>query len=413
MREQSHVRGAGSRVFGVELRRRRIAAGRTIAQLAAEIHYSKAQISKIETGGKRPTAEVARLCDKALDAEGELRALVPPPERAGAGAEEVSPSRRAVALGAVGVLGAGVAVPLPQDGPGDGTLLDVTRGLFEQYRGLGQVLAPEAVLPLLAEQTRLLRHLASRNGTKTARGLLVLASRYLEFAGWMAQESGDDAAAARWTDQAVELAEAAGDHDLAAYALVRRALMAFYRGDAATTVQLTHSARAERLPARIKGLAAQLEAQGHALAGDEAAFGRSLDAARHWLAVPDGDDGPVLGTTNLADPAEMASGWSLLDLGRPHQAAEVLDAQCARIPARALRTQARYGIRRALAHAVAGNVDHACDVARPLLGTAGATGSATVLLDVRRLSRTLARFRTRRSVRELAPELAGALHSPR
>ena len=40
--------------FGAELRRRRVAAGLSLAQLAARIHYSKGYLSKIETGHKPP-----------------------------------------------------------------------------------------------------------------------------------------------------------------------------------------------------------------------------------------------------------------------------------------------------------------------------------------------------------------------
>ncbi|MFI6349719.1 helix-turn-helix domain-containing protein [Streptomyces sp. NPDC050560] len=398
--------------FGAELRRRRLAAGRTIAHLAAEVHYSKAQISKIETGHKRPTPEFARLCDEALGAAGALGALVP----GGGDAQAGSPSRRQmVALGAASVLAQAPAAAsaLPLEGPG-GTLLDVTRALFDQFRTLGQIAPPEALLPSLRQQTHLLRGLASRTGPRTARGLLVLASRHAEFAGWMAQEAGDDGAAGRLTDEAVRLAEAAGDRHLASYALVRRALMAYYQGDGEGTVALCRGAQSTALPARIRGLAAQLEAQGHALGGDRAAYERSLDNARRRFAADgdtDGAEGPMLGTTHVADPAEMTAGWSLFDLGRPREAAAVLDEQCALIPGHALRTIARYGVRRALAHAVAGEVPHACEVARPLLGTVATTGSATVRADVRRLSRTLTRYRTHPAVRDLAPGLAGALHA--
>ncbi|MGW5471435.1 helix-turn-helix domain-containing protein [Streptomyces chartreusis] len=70
--------------FGAELRRLRIAAGLTLAQLASSVHYSKGQLSKIETGQKRPSPELARLCDATLDADGALASLVPtrPPRTA-------------------------------------------------------------------------------------------------------------------------------------------------------------------------------------------------------------------------------------------------------------------------------------------------------------------------------------------
>ena len=94
---------------------------------------------------------------------------------------------------------------------------------------------------------------------------------------------GDDEAAVRLTEHAVHIAAAAGDRDLAAYALVRRALISYYRGDATDTIALAEGAENRRLPPRIRGLAAQHLAQGHALRGDHRACMRRLDASRELL----------------------------------------------------------------------------------------------------------------------------------
>ena len=119
---------------------------------------------------------------------------------------------------------------------------------------------------------------------------------------------------------------------------------------------------------------------------------------------------PVLGTANLDDPAAMVAGWCLHDLGRPQEAITILDHEIHQVPAHALRSQARYGIRRALAHAVAGNIDYACSLTSQLIGVVDTVQSATVSTDLRRLARTLARFLTASSVRELQPRLTASLH---
>jgi transcriptional regulator with XRE-family HTH domain len=66
------------RLFGEELRRKRLTAGLSLAQLAHIVHYSKAQRSKVERGIKTPSRDLARLCDAALDADGELASLASP-----------------------------------------------------------------------------------------------------------------------------------------------------------------------------------------------------------------------------------------------------------------------------------------------------------------------------------------------
>lgn len=168
-----------SRVFGAELRRLRTSAGLTITQFASSVHYSKGQISKIETGHKRASIEFARLCDVALGADGDLAALVPlkrsplgpppphdepgatmrgknDPERNADPGDHALPTRRQVmAVSAASALGAvpfGSVSGLHGDLSGD--LLSATCDLFQHYRRIGQLTPPATLLPILAEQTR-------------------------------------------------------------------------------------------------------------------------------------------------------------------------------------------------------------------------------------------------------------------
>ncbi|MFJ2781304.1 MULTISPECIES: helix-turn-helix domain-containing protein [unclassified Kitasatospora] len=446
-----------SNEFGPELRRRRLAAGLTLTRLAELLSYSKGHLSKIERGHKTPPFDLARRCDAQLAAGGELERLVPSesPER-GTGVDGAATDdeawllrvgrdgvrwpgglgrRQLLTAGATSLLGAGVATAAGAAGPaaaavlggtgagvgagagaepsGDSSPVGIFRAQFDQMRRLGQTTDPGMLLPLLTVQTHTLRELAVQADASSRPRLLGLAARYAEYAGWMAQESGDNPSALWWTARAVELAEAGGDRDLASYALVRRALVTFYAGDADQTVQLVAQAQGGHLPPRIRGLAAQREAQGHALAGDHTASLRSLDRARELLARAAAEDGPVapvLGTTNLVDPAAMVTGWCLYDLGRPAQAAEVLDHEYTRIPPHAVRSRSRYGLRRALAHAATGEAEHACTLAAELLPLVPALRSATIRTDVERLARELARFRANRAVLDLQPALAKALH---
>ncbi|MDK1344684.1 helix-turn-helix domain-containing protein [Streptomyces sp. 378] len=62
--------------FPAQLRRLRQARGLSLTDLARQTHYSKGYLSKIETGTKRATLDVARLCDQVLRADGELLRLV-------------------------------------------------------------------------------------------------------------------------------------------------------------------------------------------------------------------------------------------------------------------------------------------------------------------------------------------------
>lgn len=409
-----------------------MAAGLSLQQLGQRVHYSKSQLSKVERELKRPTPDLARLCDTALDARGALARLVPvgrsqPPPPAPASDDEVwlmqlrkdgsssfqPVSRRdLIAVGAASALTVRAADPrvLPPVPGGAETLVEASRMLFDQFRRLGQVSGPAGVLPPLIAQTHSLEQFAVHSGPRTRRDLLLLASRYAEYAGWMAQECGDDTAAIWWTERAVQLAAAGQDTGLATYAQVRRSLISLYRGDATDAAQLAEHALRGAAPARVRGLAAQHLAQAKAIEGDHDACMRSLDNARGLLEQASADpDRPVLGASHVPDVVSMFTGWCLHDLGRPREAALLLDRETARIPEHAFRTRARYGVRRALAHAAAGEVDHACAIAAEVLPAVRLIHSSTVRADLRRLFRTLARHARHRSVRALVPDLTDAL----
>jgi hypothetical protein len=139
---------------------------------------------------------------------------------------------------------------------------------------------------------------------------------------------------------------------------------------------------------------------------------RALDRARHFLGdkPADAPDGPIIGTSYVSDPLALVAGWCLHDLGRPADAAAVLDREIARIPISAVRARARFGARQALAHASSGELEHACELAKPLLAHVTMLGSATIHADVRRLAVTLRRWSTHPAVRAIEPALSAALY---
>jgi hypothetical protein len=401
--------------------------------MAQRVHYSKGYLSKVERGIKAPSRQLACLCDAALSAAGALASLVP--EKSSGTGATIGPDcdegnaevwlmqayagsqgrsqpvsrRQVMAAGAAAFPAAATGRPGVPAGIANATLIGGFRSLFDQYRRLGQAIDAGLLLPTLVAQTQVLEELSGDVGPRTRRGLLLLESRYAEYVGWLVQETGNERAALWWTRRAAELAAAGGDHDLAAYGLVRQALVTLYRDDASQTITLARRAQRDQVRPRIRGLASQREAQGHALAGDYDACMQSLDRALTLLGSdPPDADTPVIGSSNLADPVEMVRGWCLHDLGRSQAAAEVIGRQLARVPPRAVRTQVRYGVRQALACAAAGEVDQACHLTAGLLDSALSIGSATVAVDIRKLARTLARHPKNESVRELAPRLGTA-----
>ncbi len=419
--------------FGRELRELREATGLSLGQLAERVHFSKGHLSRVESGQKRPSAELARLCDAELGAGGQLvrlflsRAEEQPVEAepepgdghtwllgiSPDGAGFFLPTRRSdrpdpdLTLGMA--FGAGRSVTASED------LANAFAARFAAIRQLGQIAGPGTVLPMVIAETQVLRGLAGNASPGERAALWKLAARYTEYAGWMTQEAGDDAMAARWTQWAVRMAEQAGDADLRWYAMVRRADIALHNDDARSTIELAKRAQSDpAASARVRGLAAQREAQGHALAGDEAECFRALERSARLLAEAANEEptGPMLGTTHIAELDRIILGWCLYELGQAGRAAEILDECVLRFAAQSHRARGKFAVRAALAYAVADELDRAVELTADLLDHVRAVDSATIRHDLRGLTRALRRRRSHRGVQQLQPLLIAALHAP-
>jgi transcriptional regulator with XRE-family HTH domain len=419
--------------FGTELRRRRLDHGLSLSQLSGLVHYSKSYLSKLENGVRPASADVARRCDAVLDADGRLAALARlggrrrrhprsggrGPEPAGAVWEltlsgdgyrllpgrETSARHPVPCLALSRVRGAAAAA-------GDDAATGELWVAFEQLRRLGRQTPTTAVLPVLFVHTHTARELAQLAGGTPGRRLLRLAARYAELASWLIQEAGDPDAARWWLALARRLAAAAADVDLAAFTDVRRAELALHRQDPGSTIGLARSVQADgRVSARVRGIAAQLQAQAHARRGEAAECERALDRAAECAAVAAPvPPGGVLGSSCLPDPVAVATGWCWHDLHRPRAAAEILAREVAGISPAARRARTRVGARLALAAAAAGELEQSCAVAGWVVAEAERIDSATVDAELHRLAAALQRWPTARPVREIAPRLSAVLY---
>ncbi|GHH53830.1 helix-turn-helix domain-containing protein [Lentzea cavernae] len=358
--------------FAQEVRRLRNERGLSLSKMIDLVPYSKGHLSKIENGRVHPTPEMARLFDDVLQAGGHLIELADAPAR-----------------------------PIPSDH----TTLLTFDAMFEHHRALGHRLSSDVVLPSLRPQVDVLSSMArSADDPGLGRGLWLLAARYAEYAGWMEQERGDDASAAELTKRAVQYAAKGGDAELESWAYVRMAEFSLYRGDAHATVGYARRAGKSRSTA-VQAAAALREAQGYALAGVADRCQDALDrAAELQRTVSE----PRYGTTSLMDQVAIARAWSFHDLGRHAEAAAILDAQMPLIAPTALRARTRFGLRRALAHAEAGDADHACALVMDLLDDIRQVRSATVHIDLTAFSKLLSRLRPAVG-REVAREISDIL----
>lgn len=390
--------------FGAMLRHYRLQADMSLSSLAEAVYFSKSHLSKVENGHKSPSVLLARRCDEILQTGNALNALVR------STTPNTSRNTRTQGAGTVNERSwPHVNPPYEILGltPGDLEPLETWRSVFVALRQAGQRSGPRSVIPVAEAAVQAVTDIALRLPSQRRAQALITASRISMFVGWMQQEAGLTADAVTSTDGAAELAQAAGDDELTAYALVRKGLMALYDNDWTQTIQLAERAQRLGRDPRVLGLAAQREAQGHAARGDTYHCLTAIDrAGDHFRRATTPDDpAMVIGTSHVADPAAMVAGWCFYDLGKPHRSVEVLTAQIALIPTDAHRSRARWGARLALSLAAIRELEQACDVLEPVLRAAATLGSATIRQDLRRVNAALLRWDDHPRVRRLTPAL--------
>ncbi|WP_034386373.1 helix-turn-helix domain-containing protein [Herbidospora cretacea] len=337
--------------FGEKLRGYRIGAGKSLNVLARESNCSKSYLSRLESGQRRPSPEVARHLDTLLDAGGALEAAAGDDRRRSANP---------------------VAVPDP------GVDEAAYRDALLRLRELGRRHPARMVLSMV-------------RGTVVDLGDARVAAHLTEYASWMAQETGDTAEALRLIRSTADLARRAGARDLQAYAQVRRAELLL--SDPRRSAELAAGIRDRRgVASRIRGLAALTEAKALAQTGSARAVEAALDAGATLLSRP-GADGPFpVGPSTVADEVAAVGGWTMFDLGRATAAVTRLGAAIDGSPPDGHRARGLLGARLARAHLDLGDLEEAGAAARASLAMARRSGSASTLAELRLFGQDLRRW---------------------
>lgn len=180
--------------FGLRLRELREARGLSLRELGLAAYLSKSQISEYETGRRRPSAEMAGHLDRALDAAGELVAMVL--ETHTDEADRIAHT---------------LAVPRTLDAATVAALADV----LAQQRHLDDSLPTPMLLPTVESHLIMVRNLARESRGPNAPALQLVATEWCQFTGWVNAQLRHDARAAELLSEAARDALALGDPNLA------------------------------------------------------------------------------------------------------------------------------------------------------------------------------------------------------
>lgn len=356
-------------------------------ELARRTSVSEGQICNLESGRRNPTSAVAAACDATFGADGRLIELAETERRS-----------------------------TPADSPVEvDSLLAGYGRILEELKDIGRSSGPRFVDASLRSIARILTDTASHAEADRRDEIWLLASRFAEYTGWMAQETGNSAEALRWTDLAVRWGANGGEEAIAAYAPVRRASIAEHRGDTTTAIRL--ASQAEGHPAAtplIRAHAARREAQGHASIGDYRACQEALERSRGH-AHQDNRHGARWGPRIEKGNPRLIEASCLISLRRFEQAADLFAVELERHPELPpdSNSRTRFTIRQATAMVGIDHLDQACHAIEALLPTIRSLDSATIRAE---LGRFVDQVRTRQATpgqRNLVETAAAAAHRQR
>ena len=242
--------------------------GFSLRGLARELNYDPSYLSKVLNGRKPCTPSIAARLDDILGAGGEIvDAAAPPP----------GPDGRP--LGSPGSL----------NGPVAPELVDYFRDQLAGHYKADMFLGPRNLIPTVQTQTELIVSLLKNAGTAVRRDLLGVGAAYTALLGWLYQDAGDLKASARWRDLTLGLAHRSSDAQLISYALTNKAMMAIDLGDGSAVVDFAQAALADepQLCPKVRVLALQHQAHGHAMLADRAQADRLLDTAEMLTGLVD------------------------------------------------------------------------------------------------------------------------------
>ena len=349
--------------FPGRLRELRLQAGLSLRTLAAAALSSKSHVHEFETGAKAPTTDTLALLDQAVNADGELLAMVVDQRW-----EDPSVRRRSF-------LAASAALALPSF---DGDPVERARLRTAGLRRLDDHLGGADTYPLyLAEMDATVAMVrAGGHIDTTERGLLSVAAEQAQMAGFSAFDAGWAAEADRLFRWSLTAATDAGDLALAANALTFLGYQATAVGADGVPLSTRSCDLAADATPGVRALLHERCAWAHAAAGRAGEAERHLGLAESALHHGDHRAEPDWVFWVDATEVQIMTGrcWTLLR--RPMRAITALETALTGYSDTHGRDKALYLTFLARAYLDANEIEQACAVAGRAVDLADGVASA-------------------------------------
>ncbi|WP_329427210.1 XRE family transcriptional regulator [Streptosporangium sp. NBC_01495] len=243
-----------------------------------------------------------------------------------------------------------------------------------EHRKVEDTIGSRPLLGIVRQQLGVVVELARGARGSLADTVVDLAAQYAQFVAWMSLDVDDQAAALAWYDRAHDWALEIDDVNMAMTTLSMKAHQAWSAGNARRCVRLADAARWHdgRVTPGVRGMAAQMAARGHALAGDARPARTLLDEAEALIrqAAEHTDDEPVWMYFYDETWFRLQRGMTELHLANWPKAIDLLTDGLSGLPESYKRDRAWYGSCLAKAHAEAGDAAAAVQVSLPVVADA-------------------------------------------
>lgn len=357
-------------MFGEELRETRTQRGLGLRSCAARLNFSAGQLSKVETGKRSPTRQLAEAADALFNTGDHFQQLWDsergrvPSTPNGSTTEPhiahelpngkvvfVPASRRQFIQGLGAAAAASVLGSVPAAPAADADVKPIAhfRAAHRLLIDTDNMLGAASALPGVHDQLRSLQSIRQTVRGGDARELMDMQTRFAELAGWLCQDLGDFDQARYWLDRSLEWSYSAGNPELTAYILARKSQLAGDMGDALAAVDMADAAARQAPNERIAAIAHTFGAHGHALGGSADDTEATYDGARATADRFDGESPWGVWLDNSYIDVQRAR--SLSTLGRHDAAVETFRGAIGALPSGFHRDRGVYLAREALAHA--------------------------------------------------------------
>ncbi|WP_116246298.1 helix-turn-helix domain-containing protein [Nocardiopsis sp. FIRDI 009] len=351
--------------------------GLSIRGAARATNYDHGYLVRVLGGKQAPSPQLAAALDDLVDAGGTLAKLASVPEP-----RMPVPSLPLPSLAPDRDLYERMTSVVEQPRRVDAHAVTWLERCLAEHRRAEDTLGSGPVVGVVRAQLSTVTELGREARPDVRDRLVSLAAQYGQFMAWLCNDQGDKASALAWYDRAHGWAMEAADANMAATTLSMKAHIAWSVGDGPGCVRLGEAARWHdgRTTPGIAGMAAQMQARGHALLVEPDAARRSLDEAETLIrnASEHPEDEPdwmyFYGDTWFLAQRGMVE----LDLGNGERAVDMLSRALDGLPEHYRRDRAWYRACLATAHAVAGDLDAAADIATDTAGDALAVNAYAV-----------------------------------